>query len=54
MTSIAAQEIVELKLSSSNKLILKFVFKNGSVSDPAGKEGLTTAVPDGFKIFCKC
>lgn len=44
MTSSIAQEFVELKLPSSNKLIFKFLFNNGSVSDPSGKEGLTSAV----------
>jgi zinc protease len=36
-----ATEFVELKLSSSNKVIVKFMFKNGSITDPAGQEGLT-------------
>ncbi len=44
MTSIFAQEFVELKNPASNKLVVKFFFKNGSVSDPSGKEGLTSAV----------
>lgn len=38
---IMAQEIVELKQPNSAKLIVKFMFKNGSICDPAGKEGLT-------------
>lgn len=36
-----AIEVVELPLANSNKVIVKVMFKNGSVSDPAGKEGLT-------------
>jgi len=36
-----AQEIVELKQPSSNKVVIKLMFRNGSISDPAGKEGLT-------------
>ncbi len=39
--SIFAQEIVELKLPNSNKVVVKLRFQNGSISDPAGKEGLT-------------
>jgi zinc protease len=38
---IMAQEIVELKQPNSAKLIVKFMFKNGSMCDPHGKEGLT-------------
>ena len=36
-----AQEVVELKLGKSNKIVVKLMFRNGSISDPAGKEGLT-------------
>ena len=36
-----AQEVVELKQPNSAKLIVKFMFKNGSMCDPRGKEGLT-------------
>ena len=43
MTSLFAQEIVELKLPNSNKLVIKFMFRNGSICDPLGKEGLTNA-----------
>lgn len=39
--SARAQEVVELKLPKSNKIVLKFMFRNGSISDPKGKEGLT-------------
>lgn len=39
--SLFAQEIVELKLPNTNKITIKLMFKNGSVCDPAGKEGLT-------------
>lgn len=38
-----AQEIVELKLPNSNKVAIKLMFKNGSMSDPAGLEGITQA-----------
>ena len=36
-----AFEVVELPLANSNKIVIKMMFRNGSVSDPAGKEGLT-------------
>jgi zinc protease len=37
-----AQELVELKLEKSNKIVVKLMFRNGSISDPVGKEGLTS------------
>ncbi len=37
-----AQEVVELKLPKSNKIVIKLMFKNGSICDPVGKEGLTS------------
>ncbi len=36
-----AQDIVKLNLPNSNKVIVKLMFRNGSISDPLGKEGLT-------------
>ncbi|MBC5993448.1 M16 family metallopeptidase [Pontibacter cellulosilyticus] len=36
-------KVVELKQPESNKVIIKLMFKNGSMVDPAGKEGLTYA-----------
>jgi zinc protease len=39
--TIGAQDLVELKLSNSNKVVVKLMFRNGSISDPDGKEGLT-------------
>ena len=41
MATAFAQDIVELKLPKSNQIIIRLVFKNGSISDPVGKEGLT-------------
>lgn len=38
---IMAQQFVELKQPNSSKIIVKFMFKNGSMCDPKGKEGLT-------------
>jgi len=35
------QELIELKLPETDKITIKLMFKNGSVSDPKGKEGLT-------------
>ena len=43
MTTLFGQEFVELKLPHSNKLVIKFMFRNGSIADPVGKEGLTNA-----------
>ncbi len=34
-------KVVELQSPQSNKVIIKLMFKNGSMSDPKGKEGLT-------------
>jgi zinc protease len=39
--SVYAHEITELKQPNSNKIIIKLMFTNGSMSDPKGKEGLT-------------
>ena len=38
---IMAQEVVELKQINSTKIIVKFMFTNGSICDPTGKGGLT-------------
>lgn len=38
---LQAQEVVELKQPMSNKIVVKLMFKNGSITDPEGKEGLT-------------
>ena len=43
MISLFGQEFVELKLPNSNKVVIKFMFRNGSISDPVGREGLTGA-----------
>jgi len=36
-----AQEVVELRQQNSNKIVIKLRFINGSITDPAGKEGIT-------------
>ncbi len=36
-----AMDIVELPLPKSDKIVIKLMFKNGSVCDPKGMEGLT-------------
>jgi zinc protease len=41
MSLVFAREIVELKLPNSSKVVVKLMFRNGCISDPAGKEGLT-------------
>lgn len=42
--TLFAQDVVELKQPNSNKVVIKLAFRNGSISDPKGKEGLTSAV----------
>lgn len=39
--SVNAQEVIELKLPESPAIVVKLAFRNGSASDPKGKEGLT-------------
>ncbi len=41
-----AQEVVELKQPTSNKVVIRLMFRNGSVSDPKGKEGITALTAD--------
>lgn len=36
-----ATEFVEHRLTGSNKVVFKFMFRNGSMADPGGQEGLT-------------
>lgn len=43
VTNICAQEVVELNMPKSNKIVVKLMFRNGSICDPAEKEGLTFA-----------
>src|SRR6476661_1961359 len=40
-TQVSAQQVVELKMPKSNKVVIKLMFRNGSISDPVGKEGIT-------------
>lgn len=37
----SGQEVVELNLPKSEKIVVKLQFRNGSVCDPKGKEGIT-------------
>ncbi len=39
--SPVVKNTIELPLSNSNKIVVKLMFHNGSIADPAGKEGLT-------------
>jgi zinc protease len=41
--TLFSQNVVELKQPNSNKVIIKLTFRNGSIADPKGKEGLTAA-----------
>lgn len=45
-SQVFAQEVVELKMPKSNKIVIKLMFQNGSVTDPKGKEGLSQMVTD--------
>lgn len=38
---VYSQEVIELKQPESNKVVIKLMFRNGSICDPIGKEGLT-------------
>jgi len=44
--SAAAIEVVELKLPKSDIVVIKLMFKNGSISDPIAKKGLTSLTVD--------
>src|SRR4051812_20809223 len=39
--AVNAADVVELKLPKSDLIAIKIMFRNGSISDPSGKEGLT-------------
>jgi zinc protease len=43
ITFASGQQVIELKQPMSGKIIIKLVFRNGSISDPVGKEGLTAS-----------
>jgi len=45
-TQTLAQEVVELKLPNSNKVVIKLMFRNGSISDEPGKEGVNYAASE--------
>jgi zinc protease len=41
LSSQLASAIIELPMSNSNIVVIKMMFRNGSICDPVGKEGLT-------------
>ena len=41
LTQTRAGELIELKKSTSNKVVMKYMFNVGSMMDPEGKEGLS-------------
>ncbi len=45
-TSASAEDVVQLKIPGSGKAVIRLVFRNGSISDPVGKEGLTGLTAD--------
>ncbi len=42
-SALPAQTVIELRQPKSNKVIVNLRFRNGSIADPKGKEGLTMA-----------
>jgi zinc protease len=40
-SNLFPQQVIELKIPKSEKVVIKLMFRNGSISDPVGKEGLT-------------
>ncbi len=40
--STKAQELIELPMPKSDAIVMKLMFRNGSMADPTGKEGLTS------------
>lgn len=38
---LMAQDVIELPMPNSNKVVVELMFRNGSICDPSGKEGLT-------------
>jgi zinc protease len=38
---VFSQEVTELNIPGSNKIVIKLMFRNGSITDPKGLEGLT-------------
>jgi zinc protease len=41
-TVVSAIQVVELKLPTSDKVVVKLMFRNGSICDPEGKKGITS------------
>ncbi len=40
-SNLFSQQVVELNIPKSEKVVIKLMFRNGSICDPEGKEGLT-------------
>jgi zinc protease len=40
-SNLYSQQVVELNIPKSEKVVIKLMFRNGSICDPEGKEGLT-------------
>jgi zinc protease len=45
-TAVSAEDVIQLKIPNSGKAVIRLVFRNGSICDPAGKEGLTALTTD--------
>ncbi len=46
LSPVFSADVIELKIPSSGKVTMRFMFRNGSISDPKGKAGLTTLTAD--------
>jgi zinc protease len=42
----SSDEVIQLKMPNSGKAVIRLMFRNGSICDPAGKEGLTLLTAD--------
>ncbi len=45
-SSFAIDDVTQLRMAGSGKAVIRLVFRNGSICDPAGKEGLTSLTTD--------
>ena len=46
LSPVFSADVIELKIPNSGKVTIRFMFRNGSISDPKGKAGLTTLTAD--------
>ena len=46
INTVSAIEVVQFPIPNSGKAVIRLIFRNGSISDPKGKEGLTALTTD--------